>query len=134
MNEVDLVEAARGAIFVAIAAGLIGTGAVALDHVPQDQPGNFVQLDDLDWTNEGGKHDPELRITIDVVSIYRGENRAELLRIMNANHRAVVEATLTAPGVILQAARLLGGGASGAGADGVTYAGLQTFELYAEPA
>lgn len=130
----DLVEAARGAVFVAIAAGLEGANAVALDHVPQDQPGNFVQLDDLDWTNEGGKRDPELRITIDVVSIYRGQDRAELLAIMHANERSLVDATLTATGVSISGVDLVGGSASGAAPDGLTYAGLQTFELFAEPA
>ena len=130
----DLVEAARGAVFVAIAAGLEGLNAVALDHVPQDQPGNFVQLDDLDWSNEGGKQDPELRITIDVVTIYRGQDRAELLGIMHANERALVDAPIVADDVAIAGVSLVGGSASGAGPDGLTYAGLQTFELFAEPA
>ncbi|OWK27578.1 hypothetical protein [Sphingomonas dokdonensis] len=130
----DLVEAARGAVFVAIAAGLEGLNAVALDHVPQDQPGNFVQLDDLDWSNEGGKQDPELRITIDVVTIYRGQDRAELLGIMHANERALVDAPIVADDVAITGVSLVGGSASGAGPDGLTYAGLQTFELFAEPA
>jgi hypothetical protein len=134
MSEINLVEAARGAVFIAIAAGLAGVNAVALDTVPQDQEPNFVQLDDLDWINEGGKRDPELRITIDIVTIYRGEDRAELLAIMHANERALVDVRLEADGVILQGGRVVAGSASGAGPDGVTYAGLQTFELYAEPA
>ena len=111
-----------------------GLNAVALDHVPQDQPGNFVQLDDLDWSNEGGKQDPELRITIDVVTIYRGQDRAELLGIMHANERALVDAPIVADDVAIAGVSLVGGSASGAGPDGLTYAGLQTFELFAEPA
>jgi hypothetical protein len=134
MTEIDLVEAARGAVFVAIEAGLADVNAVALDHVPQDQEGNFVQIDDLDWSNEGGKRDPELRITIDVVTIYRGQNRAELLAIMHANERALVDVAIAADGVSISDVNLVGGSASGAGPDGLTYAGLQTFELFAEPA
>lgn len=134
MNEIDMIEAARGAVFVAIEAGLAEVDAIALDHVPQDQEGNFVQIDDLDWSNEGGKHDPELRITIDVMTIYRGENRADLLAIMHANHRALIEAPIAADGVTITGVQLLAGSASGAGLDGLTYAGLQSFELFAEPA
>lgn len=134
MSEIGLVEAARGAVFVAIAAGLAGIDAVALDHVPQDQDGNFVHLDDLDWSNEGGKRDPELRITIDVVTIYRGQDRAKLLAIMHANELALLGAPLSSDGVAISGVSLLGGSASGAGPDGLTYAGLQTFELFAEPA
>lgn len=134
MNEIDLVEAARGAVFVAIEAGLAGVDAVALDHVPQDQEGNFVQIDDLDWSNEGGKRDPELRLTIDIVTIYRGQNRAELLAIMHANHRALIDEPIAAEGVTITGVQLLAGSASGAGLDGLTYAGLQSFELFAEPA
>ncbi len=134
MTEIDLVEAARGAVFVAIETGLADANAVALDHVPQDQEGNFVQIDDLDWSNEGGKRDPELRIAIDVVTIYRGQNRAELLAIMHANERALVDVTIAASGVSISGVSLVGGSASGAGPDGLTYAGIQTFELFAEPA
>ncbi len=134
MNEIDLAEAARGAVFVAIAAGLQDLDVQALDHVPQDHDGNFVQLDDIDWANEGGKRDPELRITIDIVTIYRGQNRAELLAIMHANERALVDAELEADGVSLLGGRMVAGSASGAGPDGITYAGLQTFEIFAEPA
>lgn len=134
MKEIDLVEAARGAVFVAIAAGLGSVDAIALDHVPQDQEGNFVQIDDLDWSNEGGKQDPELRITIDLRTIYRGENRADLLAIMHANHSALTDAPIAADGVTITGVQLLAGAASGAGLDGLTYAGLQSFELFAEPA
>ena len=102
--------------------------------VPQDQEGNFVQIDDLDWSNEGGKHDPELQVAIDVVTIYRGENRSELLAIMHANYRALIEAPIEAEGVTITGVQLLGGFASGAGPDGLTYAGLQSFVLFAEPA
>lgn len=134
MSEINLVEAARGAVFMAIAAGIAGTSAVALDHVPQDQEPNFVALDDLDWSNEGGKRDPDLRIAIDVITIYRGQDRAELLALMHATETALVDVDLAAAGVLISDVRLVGGSASGAGPDGITYAGLQTFELQAEPA
>jgi hypothetical protein len=134
MIDIDLVEIARGAVFVAIDAGLADTGATAFDHVSQDTDPPFVKLGDIEWVNEGGKDDLVLKLSIDVVTIYRGGDRAELLAIMHANFLALHGATLSADDVELSPPELLGGSASGPASDGVTYAGLQTFELYAEPA
>lgn len=134
MAMVDLVEASRGALFDAIAAGLVGSGFVARDHVKQDSDPRFVQIGDIEWTNEGGKDDVTLRLIFDVVTVYRGADRAELLAVMHRNFLALHGVELEADGVVLRAAELIGGSASNAASDGVTYAGLQSFEICVEPA
>lgn len=134
MTPIDLIESARGAVFVALQAGLVGTGATARDHVKQDSEPPFVMIGEIEWVNEGGKDNPVLKLTIEIITIYRGADRAQLLAIMHANYVALDGAELIAPGVSFDTPALAGGSASGAGPDGVTYAGIQIFEFYAEPA
>lgn len=135
MIDVDLVEIARGAVFEALEAGLAGTGATALDHVEQDAPTPFVQIGEIEWANEGGKHELVLRISFDIETVYVGADRAELLAIMHAAFVALHGADLAADvAVFAEAPTFQGGGASRAASDGKTYAGLQSFELVIEPA
>lgn len=133
MNAVDLVEAVRGAVFTTLASAHEDAGTPVLDHVGQDQPWPFVALDELTWENTGSKDEPLLRVSIDVETFYRGEDRAELLAIMNRN-MVLEDGAIAPPGVSMQPDGLTGGGASGIPNDGVSYWGTQTFDFYVEAA
>ncbi|WP_294292703.1 hypothetical protein [uncultured Sphingomonas sp.] len=136
MKLADLVEAARGAVFRALEAAhtAANTATPVCDHLLQDVRRRFVKVDDLDWTNEGSKSEPALRITVDVVTVYQGGDRAELIALMGVNDDALHDVTLVADGVIFAPAELIAGSATGAASDGKTYAGAQTYEIFAEAA
>jgi len=130
MTEMDLVEATRGAAFEAIAAAVPDV----LDFVRHDTQPPFTMLGDIDFENEGSKEDPLLDITLELITVYRGKDRAQLIAMMGAAGGALSGAELVADGVAFSRPRLVSGSVSGAGPDGVTFAGVQTFTLTAEPA
>lgn len=136
MKLADLVEATRAAVFQALEAAheAADTPAAVCDHLLQDTRPPFVKVDDLDWTNEGSKDEPALRITVDVVSLYQGGDRAQLIAMMGVNDDALHGVRLVADGVAFGPAELVAGAATGAASDGKTYAGQQTYEIFAEAA
>ena len=64
----------------------------------------------------------------------RGPSRAPLMALMHAARACLEGAALEADGVVFETPNYLGATVSNAGADGVTYAGISTFEFIAEPA
>lgn len=129
---VDLIAGSRGAVFALLEAGV--TLAPVFDTVEQDSKPPFVMIDEIEWENEGSKAEPLLKISLKVATVYRGGDRDALLAIMHENYTAVAGAALSAEGIGFDTPGLVAGYASTAGPDGVTYAGIQTFEFYAEPA
>jgi hypothetical protein len=130
MTDMELVEATRGAAFEVVAAAVPDF----LDFVRQDTQPPFSMLGDIDFENDGSKHARFLNITLELITVYRGKDRAQLIAMMGAAGGALDDAELVAPGVEFSRPRLVSGSASGAGPDGVTFAGVQTFTLTAEPA
>ncbi|CAN5368612.1 hypothetical protein BH10PSE14_BH10PSE14_04370 [soil metagenome] len=133
---VDLIEPAQEAVFAALdaSAALRAIGDVFV-NVPINNKGSFALIGNIE-----NEQDPELaeqfeRITVEVQYIYRGDDRRVLLRMMAAGREAVDHQRLAAPaGIAFGEARFLKGGISPAAADGVTYAGIQNFAFYAQPA
>lgn len=130
MSTIDLVEAGRVAVFTA----LFQTPDDVLDHVPEGRNPPFQQIGAIDFDNEGTKEDPLLRIEVEVMSIYRGEDRSELIAMMGRARDALLLAPITSEHADIGDFRWLNGSASSAGPDGITYAGIQTFQFYAQPA
>lgn len=127
---IDLVEAGRIAAFNALKAKV----ADVRDFVKQDTQPPFTMLGDIEFANEGSKSEPLLAVSIEVISVYRGGDRAELTARMHGAFEALNDQPLAAPGAEISSARLSAGAVSNAGPDGVTMVGVQTFEFMIEPA
>jgi hypothetical protein len=132
---IDLMSPTQEAVFEALADAIPDEVAEVLDHVPQDRPiERFVKLGAIEEENVGTKDEPRSRFEIEVHTIYRGTDRSVLLAIMHRVRGALDEQPIAAEGVDFSSPDFLGAAASDAGPDGVTYAGISTFEIYAEPA
>ena len=80
-----------------------------------------------------GKGEQFEEIEVDLHTVYRGTDRGELLALMHEVHAATADASIEIGGALFRT-RWVGAIASGAAADGVTYAGLTTIQIFAEPA
>jgi hypothetical protein len=126
-----LVEAARAAVFSQLR--LMIEGAI-YDHIPQDTQPPFRHLGEIEWEPAGAKYDDTLRVTIELVTLYRGEDRAALTAMVAANRAALHERHIHADEAVIQQLVEIGGSISDAASDGVTYAAIQHFEMEVEPA
>jgi hypothetical protein len=128
----DLVEAARAAIFAALDAAL--PDVLVRDHIEQNTQPDYLLIGEIDWDNQGSKDDPLLAVTVELIHVYRGGDRPVMLGRMHVAYETLEGATIEADGVVLNQLHLEGGSASTAGPDGVTYAGLQSFSGFVQPA
>lgn len=131
---IDLMSAAQEAAFKALAAAIPPELAEVYDHVPQGTEPNFVKLGAIEASNEGDKDDQRERFELEVHTIYRGADRSRLLAIMHQVRLALDDQPLELEGVDFSTPSFLSAAASDPASDGVTYAGITTFEIYAEPA
>ncbi len=99
----------------------------------EDAEPPFHLVGDISSENAGGKDDQLEEIEADIHTVYRGDDRSELLALMH-------QVRLATDGAILKIADASfriswrGAIASAAARDGVTYAGLTTLDIFAEPA
>jgi hypothetical protein len=126
---IDLMSAGQEAVFVALEAGV--DLASVHDHVKQDTDPPFVKIGEITTSNEGTKGDQAEILEVEVHTVYRGADRSVLLAIMHQEREALDEQTLSAGGAAFRV-RFVSAAASDAGPDGVTYAGIGVFELFAE--
>lgn len=129
---IDLMSATQLAFFQALEAGV--TLAAVHDHVKQDTNPPFVQVGTIETVNEGAKDEQSERLEVEIHTIYRGADRAALLAIMHQVRTSLDEVSIQAEGASFSTPVFVGAAASNAGPDGATYAGISTFEVYAEPA
>lgn len=129
---IDLMSATQEAVFRALEAGV--TLATVHDHVKQDMQPPFVKLGTIETDNEGDKKDQRELLQVEVHTIYRGSDRSVLLAIMHDVRSALDGVAIDAEGVSFWEPVFISAAASDAGPDGVTYAGISTFEINAEPA
>lgn len=134
MIAIDLIQPTQDAVFAALAAAVMPHGAIVRQHVKQGQEPPFVKIGQIDTDNVGSKGEQGERLTVEVQTIFRGEARGPLLDIMGTVRAALDDQPLAAEGVSFSTPIFLGATASDAGSDGVTYAGISNFEIYAEPA
>lgn len=130
---IDLMRATQDAFFEALSAAVPPTLATVRQHVKQDTRPPLVIIGTIESDNEGSGEQTE-HLYVEVQSIYRGGDRAELLAIMHAVRVALDGKPLAATDAELTAPRFVGAVASDAGSDGVTYAGISNFELWATAA
>lgn len=131
MDAVNLVEAARTAIYQRLAAT---SGVPMFDHTPAGTEPPFRKLGEIEWEAAGSKFDPVIVLTVEVISIYRGQDRSVVIDMAHANDRALHDATIEIDGAVVSQVAQVAGSVSSAAADGVTYAALQLFEMNVEPA
>lgn len=128
---IDLMSATQEGFYEALKAAV--SLASVFDHVKQGTQPNFVQLGPIESLSEGTKHGQLELLSIEIHTIYRGMDRRELLAIMH-QVRQIEDLAITADGVSFSAPSFVSAAASNPGPDGITYAGISTFEIYAEPA
>lgn len=131
---INLLLATQTAVFKAMSEH---TGLTALapvyQHVPQDTQPPMTIVGKIESENIGGKGDQLERITVDIVTVYRGTGRAAMLDIMHQQRLAIEAGDLAFAGVEFGTAVFEGAGADGPARDGVTYAGIQSFTIDAQP-
>lgn len=130
---IDLMQAVQDAFFATLAAAVPDERSRVLVHVPQDTKPPFTRIGAIASDNEADKGDQLERFEVEVQSIYRGGDRGELLSVMHLVRAALDDVPLSAEGVEFGNPRFLGAAVSDATADGITYAGVMNFEVYAEP-
>jgi hypothetical protein len=74
------------------------------------------------------------RVTVEIIVVYRGTDRAQLHRLMQMARSALDRQRPTAEDVAFDVIKFSGQTASGPGEDGVTHAGSIEFEILAQPA
>lgn len=131
---VDLITPSQDAVIARLKAGVPAQLGSVHQHVKQDTPPPFVMVGSIDASNEGSKGSQAETITVELHFVTRGPSRAPLLALMHAARVCLDGAVLEAAGVQFETPNYIGGTASNAGPDGVTYAGISTFEFTAEPA
>ena len=135
---VDLSNEARAAVNDAIfAAGITVGGTVwpVYDTVPQGTQPPFLKIGTVETSDEGRPGEQFERLNVEVIGVYRGGDRADLAAAMFAARVAIDGKQLLTSTAIFTQCRFVAGSLSDASKeDGVTYAGLSSFELLGEPA
>lgn len=130
---IDLMRATQDGVFVALDTNIASALAKVRQHVQQDTEPPLVIVGAIDSENDGRSEQRE-RMSVEVQSIYRGGDRGELLAIMHAVRVALDWRTMIATGAVFTPCRFVGASVSDVGPDGVTYAGISNFEVWAEAA
>jgi len=130
----DLMTASQDAIFAALDAGVPAELGTVVQHVPEDWQPPLIVIGSIEANSEeeSDDEDPLERHTIEILYTYRGEARRGLYAIMHAGRHAIVGATLAAAGAVFGKARWKSS-ADDLLEDGVTYTGIQFFEILVQP-
>jgi hypothetical protein len=131
---VNLLLIVQDAVFAAMEAGIAPEMGGAHQHVLQDTKPPLNIIGAMEWVNQGGKDDVFGLFTVEIQSIYRGGDRAQLIRQMHAVFLALHDQPLAGDGATLRPAAFVDASVSDVGPDGQTYVGITNFEIYAEPA
>jgi hypothetical protein len=133
-DPVDLWQATCDAFFAALNAAIDPSMAAVRQELDENQQPPIVLVGDMDGSPRGGKFEIADLLTIDVATVYRGsQGKRGLLAIMWANRLALQNQTLSADGAQFSSVAWRGGDTARL-PDGVTFVGLQQFEVFVEPA
>lgn len=133
---IDLMSAVRAAVGKALKDGVPADLCPVYDDVPQNTQPPFVKVGAIDTENDETKGEQFERVTVEVIAVYRGDKRSVLLAMMHAARACIDRQVLPSDETInILRARFTKGSAGDAWTgDGVTYAGIMNFEIWAEPA
>jgi hypothetical protein len=129
---VDLLAATLQASFDALNVAPVTDLAPVFTNVPANTQPPFIEIGAIDAEGIGGKDGGFERHTVEIEYQHRGNSRLPLLAMMNAGRSAMEAAEMITPGAELEAPRWLAS-ATDREDDGVTYHGIQRFELTAQP-
>ena len=138
MSFADLITPAQDAVFTALApiatsAGI--TGLQVFQHVPENTQPPYIMIGQISSENETNIPGEQLElITVEVIHVWRGNRRRELLAMMAAARAALNNQPIGAAGAVFSLPDFLKAETGEAIADGVTYVGIQTFQFHAQPA
>ena len=131
---IDLLTAAQDAVVKLLREQLPADQRPLVRHsLKQGTEPPFHLVGDIDSENAGSKDEQAEEITVDLHTVYRGSDRRVLLGMMHQVRVAVDDASITIGGGSFRCSWLTSA-ASTAATDGVTYAGITTLSLFAEPA
>lgn len=136
---IDLLSAASDGVFALLDTAITPDVAEVATNPEQREPGdaadrNVVMFGDIESENVAGKGEQCERITMEIIVIYRGNQRSQLQALMHLVRDALEDAVPVIAGVIFQSIDFLGAASSPPATDGVTHAGIVTISLEAEPA
>ncbi|MCP3729254.1 DUF3168 domain-containing protein [Sphingomonas sp. MG17] len=136
---IDLLSAASDGFFALLDAAIdASTAEVTTNPEPRDPADQsdrrVVMLGEIESENVAGKGEQAERITVEVIVIYRGNQRSQLQALMHLVRDGLEDAVPAIAGVIFQSIDYLGAASGPPSTDGVTHAGLITFAVEAEPA
>ena len=129
----DLATATQDAIYAALNVTAVTDLAPVYQHVPENTDPPIVIVGDINFEPIGAKDGGLDRASAEIVSFYRGPKRAGLYDIQAVIRDALDGQSIAATGALFShpvqvssEAELL--------EDGITYQGIQTFELIVQPA
>jgi hypothetical protein len=131
---VDLIGPSKDAIFAALAAAVPTDLAKVLDVIPEGTVPNFVAIGAIDAEPDLSINEQLEKITVEIQYVYRGQDRDVLIEMMRVGRLAIDQQQLTGVGVAFCVARCAHSTLGTAAADGVTFAGIQNFLFWAQPA
>jgi hypothetical protein len=131
MAFIDLMAPTQAAVFTALKSGV--SKVPVHDHVKPGTEPSFVKIGAINGTNDSAREEQREEYEVEIHSIYRGADRTELMAIMHEVRTALDGVDIAAEGVSFWTPEFLSQAISDAGPDGVTYAGISTFLVSAEP-
>jgi hypothetical protein len=131
----DLLQAVQDALFAALNVSSVTSKAPVYQHPPNEAQPPLIVIGDISSTPWDHKDEDVEDVLVEIETYFRGPRRAGLLAIQGAVRDALRGKALSATGVILSPARWISQDAPNANPeDGITYAGLLTFMVTAQPA
>jgi hypothetical protein len=128
-------QATQDAVLAALSAAIDPSLAPVLQHLPQGTQPPFVKVGAIDTDSDTIHGEQFEHVTIEIQCAYRGEERGPLLDLMHAVRQALDSKRITSDGVTFGLPRFLSASASDASPiDGLTYAGVSSFQILAQPA
>lgn len=127
----DFATAVQNAFFAALNVPSVTSLAPVMQHVPEDTAPPVVIIDQIGLEPvevKGGGFD---HATVEIVTIYRGEKRADLFAIEAAVRAVLENKPITASGATLSNPVFAGHDVQRV-EDGVTYIGTQRFETWVQ--
>lgn len=129
---IDLMQATQDAVYAALAAAI--TDVPVRQHLAQGQQPPFVRIFGLTSESQADKDDQLEEITVEVHVVTQGEQNGPLLTLMHRARSALDGKPLTSSIAVLERPTYASGAADGPADDGITYAGVLTFRITAQPA
>ncbi|MEH3098873.1 tail completion protein gp17 [Sphingomonas adhaesiva] len=131
----DLMTGAQDAVVQLLRAQLPADQRGMVRHsLKQGAQPPFHLIGDIASADAGGKDEQAEDIEVDVHTVYRGADRRELLAMLHQVRVAVTDRRLVIDGALFRTTWAGASAGSASTTDGVTYAGVTTITLTAEPA